>query len=444
MTKIEVPSKVERILCTLQEHGYEAYVVGGCVRDAVLGREPEDWDVTTSASPEQVKQLFSRTVDTGIQHGTVTVLSGETKCEVTTYRIDGIYEDGRHPSQVTFTSSLREDLRRRDFTINAMAYSEENGLVDLFGGMQDLTDGIIRCVGDPEERFSEDALRMLRAIRFAAQLGFSLAEDVRAAISELSGTLEKVSAERIQAEMVKLIVSPRPDYFRIAYECGLTAVFLPEFDRIMQQRQNNPHHKYTAGEHTLIAMQHIAPDKALRLTMLLHDIGKPDVCWTDEEGTDHFHGHAAASEKRAREILKRLKFDNKTINTVCTLIRYHSRYPALTLPDVRKNVYEMGGPQTFESFLKVKRADVMAQNPDVMEEKLDYLDNLERIWGQIKERGDCLSLKDLAVTGDDLIADGHCSGPGTGKLLHELLYEVLEVPERNTKEYLLARSREIG
>ncbi len=443
MMIIEVPPNAEKILDTLHENGYEAYVVGGCVRDSILGRAPGDWDITTSASPQQVKQLFLRTVDTGIEHGTVTVLLGGEKFEVTTYRIDGAYEDGRHPREVTFTSQLRQDLLRRDFTINAMAYSRESGLVDPFDGMQDLKDGLIRCVGDPAERFGEDALRMLRAVRFAAQLGFTLTDGVRGAIYDLADTLRKVSAERIQIELVKLLESPRPHWLRLAYECGLTAVFLPEFDRIMDQRQNNPHHAYSTGEHTLVAMQNIEPDIILRLTMLFHDIGKPEVFETDENGIDHFHGHAACSEAIARQIMKRLKFDNQTIRTVCALVKNHSRYPQLMAADVRRNACEMGGPEMFDRFLQVKRADVTAQHPSVTEEKLQYVRELERIWEDVRIHNDCLSLKDLAISGKDLIADGHQPGPGIGSLLQALLDEVLEYPERNTKEYLLAYSREL-
>ncbi|MCD7957764.1 MAG: CCA tRNA nucleotidyltransferase [Lachnospiraceae bacterium] len=443
MIWIEIPPKAERILRVLQENGFEAYVVGGCVRDSLRGRKPHDWDITTSAAPEQVKQLFGRTIDTGIRHGTVTVMDDKDGFEVTTYRIDGIYEDGRHPKQVTFTASLKEDLMRRDFTINAMAYSPESGIVDLFGGLDDLREGRIRCVGDPKERFGEDALRMLRAVRFAAQLGFSVTEDVLAAIRELSGTLRRVSAERIQAELIKLLISSRPDYLRLAYECGITAVVMPEFDRIMEQRQNNPHHAYTAGEHTLAAMKNIPADRVLRLTMLFHDMGKPQVFETDEKGIDHFHGHAAYSEIIARQIMRRLKLDNKTINAVCTLVGNHSRYPKLTAFDVRKTAYEIGGSDVFEQFLLVKRADVLAQHPDVIAQKMDYLKALEHIWQDIKLHQDPLSLKELAVSGDDLIADGWKPGPGMGEILQALFMEVLEFPERNRKEYLLKRSREL-
>ncbi|MCD8348621.1 MAG: HD domain-containing protein [Lachnospiraceae bacterium] len=444
MTAIEIPPKAERILRVLHENGYEAYVVGGCVRDSLLGRKPEDWDITTSASPAQVKQLFPRTIDTGIQHGTVTVMDEKEGFEVTTYRIDGSYEDGRHPKQVTFTSRLEEDLKRRDFTINAMAFSPESGLVDLFGGLRDLRAGVIQCVGNPAERFGEDALRMMRAVRLAAQLGFTVSDGARGAMRELSPTLAKVSAERIQAELVKMVTAPKPHFLRLAYECGLTAVFMPEFDRIMMQRQHNPHHAYTTGEHTLVAMQNIAADKVLRLTMLFHDMGKPEVFETDEQGIDHFHGHAAHSEVIARKIMRRLKFDNETTDKVCILVRNHSRYPKLNAFDVRRTAYEIGGSELFEQFLQVKRSDVLAQHPDVIEQKLDYLKEVEHIWLDVKLHGDCLSMKELAISGSDLLADGRKPGPALGTLLRELLYDVLEFPEHNNKSYLLARSRELG
>ena len=272
---INIPQKAEQILHILNEAGYEAYVVGGCVRDSILDRVPGDWDITTSALPEQVKELFHRTVDTGIQHGTVTVMMGKEGFEVTTYRVDGEYHDGRHPDAVTFTRSLEEDLKRRDFTINAMAYHPEHGLVDLFGGMEDINRKIIRCVGDPVERFTEDALRMLRAVRFSAQLGFTVEENTKAALARMSGNLEHVSAERIQTELVKLLVSDHPDYLRTAWETGLTREFLPEFDACMETAQNTPHHCCSVGEHILKSLTEIENDRLLRITMLLHDIAKP-------------------------------------------------------------------------------------------------------------------------------------------------------------------------
>ena len=271
---ISIPKHASDIIKTLSAHGYEAYVVGGCVRDSILGKEPADWDITTSALPEQVKALFPRTIDTGLKHGTVTIMMDKVGYEVTTYRIDGTYEDHRRPNEVTFTSDLKEDLMRRDFTINAMAYNEEQGLVDLFGGIQDLTDRIIRCVGNPAERFDEDALRMLRAVRFAGQLNFKIEENTKAAIEAQHTFLKDVSAERIQTELMKLLVSGHPEMIRAAYETGLTSVFLPEFDRMMETPQNNPHHIYSVGDHTVHAVETIAPNPVLRLTMLLHDIAK--------------------------------------------------------------------------------------------------------------------------------------------------------------------------
>ena len=283
---INIPQKAEQILHILNEAGYEAYVVGGCVRDSILDRVPGDWDITTSALPEQVKELFHRTVDTGIQHGTVTVMMGKEGFEVTTYRVDGEYHDGRHPDAVTFTRSLEEDLKRRDFTINAMAYHPGHGLVDLFGGMEDINRKIIRCVGDPVERFTEDALRMLRAVRFSAQLGFTVEENTKAALARMSGNLEHVSAERIQTELVKLLVSDHPDYLRTAWETGLTREFLPEFDACMETAQNTPHHCCSVGEHILKSLTEIENDRLLRI---FHAVDPSDRIFPAEAAyMDHF------------------------------------------------------------------------------------------------------------------------------------------------------------
>ena len=319
--KIKMPPSVNMVIDSLHAKGFEAYAVGGCVRDTILAREPDDWDITTSASPQQVKEIFDRTVDTGLEHGTVTVLAGSGAHEVTTYRIDGEYEDGRHPKEVVFTSSLAEDLRRRDFTINAMAYNNEEGLVDLFDGIRDLQRKVIRCVGNPTERFSEDALRILRALRFSAQLGFKLDPVTLDAIIALAPTLEKISAERIRVELNKLLISKRPEYMEAVYEAGITKIVLPEFDELMKTPQNNPHHCYNVGEHTIAALQHVPADPILRWTMLLHDIAKPACRTTDEAGIDHFKGHAPAGEKMAKAVLRRLKFDNETIRQVAALIR---------------------------------------------------------------------------------------------------------------------------
>ncbi len=435
--RLEIPENVEKILQTLEEHGYEAYAVGGCIRDSILGRIPDDWDITTSARPSQVKGLFHRTVDTGLQHGTVTVLMDKVGYEVTTYRVDGKYEDGRHPKEVTFTASLKEDLKRRDFTINAMAYHPSTGLVDLFSGLEDLKKRIIRCVGDPMERFTEDALRILRAVRFSAQLGFSIEERTRGALSELAPNLEHVSAERIQVELVKLLVSPHPDYLYIAWETGITREFLPEFDACMETRQNTPHHCCTVGEHILKSLTFVRPDKVLRLTMLLHDIGKPAVKKTDENGRDHFKMHGPAGEKMAHDILRRLKFDNDTMGKVCRLIKWHDYRPDPDMHSVRRAVNRVGD-DLFPLFLEVQRADMLAQSDYMRLEKESRLEGVASCYERILEEKQCVSLKDLAVTGRDLIEAGYESGPAVGEALHGLLEHVLEYPEDNRREILLS------
>ena len=434
--QFRLPEDVKRIIETLNKAGFEAYAVGGCVRDCLLGKEPNDWDITTSALPAQVKSLFRRTVDTGIAHGTVTVLLNRTGYEVTTYRIDGEYEDGRHPKDVTFTASLREDLRRRDFTINAMAYNEEEGLVDLFDGQQDLQRGIIRCVGEAKERFGEDALRMLRAIRFSAQLGFILDEATAEAIKELAPTLSKVSVERIQTELVKTVTSPHPERLREAYEYGLTAVFLPEFDRMMQTPQNNINHFYNVGEHTLKSMQYIAPDKVLRLAMLFHDMGKPLCKTTDEDGTDHFRGHPEASADLAAECLRRLKFDNDTSERVSRLCRAHDYRIEPECRYLRRAMRKLG-EDLFPDFFAVQRADVSAQSDYKRKEKLAQIAKNEADYLEITAKGECVSLKNLAVNGSDLIGCGIRPGKQIGELLNLMLDEVVEHPENNDKIYLL-------
>lgn len=429
------------ILDELASHGYEAYAVGGCVRDSLSGRKPKDWDITTSALPLQVKALFKRTIDTGLQHGTVTVMLGREGYEVTTYRIDGEYTDGRHPREVIFTPSLLEDLKRRDFTINAMAYNEQKGLADAFDGAGDLKKGIIRCVGNPKDRFEEDALRMLRAVRFAAQLGFRIESQTQNAVKELAGNLKKISAERIQAELVKLAVSPHPERMRDVYELGISAVILPEFDDMMATEQNHPHHCYNAGEHTIRAMQNIEPDKILRLAMLFHDIAKPLCRTTDADGTDHFHGHPEKSAQMAAKIFRRLKFDRNTMDAVCALVRWHDDNPPLSEKSIRRAVRN-AGPDQYPALFAVKRADILAQSGYQRREKLDYVDEYERLYYKILEKGDCLSLKQLAVTGRDIMELGVKQGKEIGEILNRLLDFVLEEPEKNERMCLLQKARE--
>ena len=386
--------------------------------------------------PEETKALFEKTVDTGIEHGTVTVLLEREGFEVTTYRIDGKYEDSRHPKEVTFTRSLKEDLLRRDFTINAMAYNEKNGLVDIFGGLRDLKERKIRCVGDAKARFSEDALRILRGIRFAAQLGFSIDEETKAGMEKLAPTLKNISAERIQTELVKMLISRRPELIREAYELGITAQFLPEFDRLMETAQETPHHMYTVGEHTIHAIGNVRPDKVLRLTMLLHDMGKPAYKTVDEDGRAHFKKHALESEIIAGRILRRLKFDNDTIHKVTRLVRYHDYRMPSTAKDVRRAMNKIG-EDIFSYYMEVRRGDVLAQSMYQREEKIQNLDEIERLYQEIIEKGQCVSLKELSVTGRDLIEAGMAPGKEIGVKLNELLLLVIEEPELNTKEKLL-------
>lgn len=438
--KLQIPSHAEVIIRTLEKNGHEAYVVGGCVRDLLLGRNPDDWDITTSARPEQVKALFRRTVDTGLKHGTVTVLMDKESYEVTTYRIDGEYEDGRHPRDVTFTSSLEEDLKRRDFTINAMAYNPSAGLVDLFQGCQDMAEKRIRCVGDPVERFTEDALRIMRAVRFSAQLGFEIEEKTREALRVMSPNLRHVSAERIRTELVKLLLSPNPDFLREAYETGITREFLPEFDVCMVTEQNTPHHCFTVGEHILHSLTLVRADKILRLTMLLHDIGKPVVKRTDENGRDHFKTHGPKSEEMSYEILRRLKLDNDTIRKVCTLIKWHDYRPAPEPVSVRRAINKIG-EELFPLYLEVQRADTLAQSTYRREEKLERLQGVCRCYDRIQEEKQCVSLKTLAVSGRDLIKAGYRPGPEIGALLSQMLEHVLEFPEDNTEEILMEKLR---
>ncbi|MCD7982423.1 MAG: HD domain-containing protein [Clostridiales bacterium] len=435
--EIRLPEKVSFIIDSLKKAGHEAYAVGGCVRDSVLGREPQDWDITTSARPDQVKAVFRHTIDTGIQHGTVTVLLDREGFEVTTYRIDGAYEDARHPKDVVFTASLPEDLKRRDFTINAMAYNEDAGFVDAFDGLGDIERGVIRCVGNPEDRFGEDALRMLRAVRFAAQLGFRLDEDTRAAILRLAGNLKKISAERIQAELVKLLVSPHPEEILSVYETGMADVILPEFSAMMRTPQQNPHHCGTVGMHTIRSLREVPPDRVLRLTMLFHDVAKPVCARRDENGIDHFHGHPQKGAEMTGQILRRLKFDNDTIAKVKALVRAHDDRPyPVTERNVRRSMYRNGEAQ-YPALFAVKRADILAQSDYLRREKLDHLAEYEAVYHQIVEKQQCLSLRDLAVSGSDLIAQGMTPGREIGSALEAMLQEVLEHPEMNEREALL-------
>ena len=395
MVKIQVPEAAKNIIEQLNAHGFEAYVVGGCVRDSLLGRMPEDWDITTSAKPEQVKEIFSRTVDTGIQHGTVTVLLDYGAYEVTTYRIDGEYEDGRHPKSVEFTANLLEDLKRRDFTINAMAYSDRDGLVDAFEGEMDLERGMIRCVGNALDRFTEDALRILRAIRFSAQLGFTIEKETEAAISVMAPNLERVSRERIQVELTKLLLSGHPERIEAVFEHGIGPFVSRHFEE--------------AGKRLSRAeMLSLLPsEKHMRWSGFLRE----------EEAQD------------AVLVLRELKLDNDTVNGVRTLVDLWKRGIPAQKPAIRKVMSGLS-EDLFWDLLRFQK--VFCE-----EDRREQLKTVEQYAEEIIEAGDCIRLKDMAVTGKDLIEAGMKPGPQMGTVLNRLFEEVLQFPERNKRDYLM-------
>lgn len=415
--KLRLPEPVQFIIQTLSAHGYEGYAVGGCVRDAILGREPDDWDITTSARPQEIKKLFRRTVDTGIAHGTVTVLLHGEGFEVTTYRIDGAYEDNRHPKEVSFTGSLKEDLMRRDFTINAMAYNEESGLVDAFGGIEDLKRKRICCVGNPKERFGEDALRILRGVRFAAELGFELDETTSEAMKELAPTLEKISAERIQVELTKLLLSQNPDFFELLYTYGISKVVFPEYDTLeREQRKEILRHlrgleERKAGRRNPLLSFERPEERALRLAAAFQFLG----------------------EEQAGKLLRRLKFDNKTLQNVRGILRFQNYEIKENPVEVRKAIYAMGG-DLFPLVLEFRYGRVENSK------EAEHLEHIFYLWSDILEKGECVSLKGLAITGSDLLAAGCPKGQAVGRLLSELLQLVLEEPERNQRDWLLTEA----
>lgn len=455
---LRIPDNVTFILDTLEKNGYEGYAVGGCVRDTVLGREPEDWDITTSARPEQVKALFRRTIDTGIQHGTVTVMLGGTGYEVTTYRMDGEYEDHRHPKEVLFTPNLIEDLKRRDFTINAMAYNPGTGIVDEFQGISDIERKCIRCVGNACERFEEDALRMLRGIRFAGQLQFGIEKKTLEAIREKAPTLVNVSAERIRTELTKLLLSDGADRLLVAVETGLSRYFLPELDEMLATPQNNPHHAYDVGHHSMEAVRRVnrlwkehpeLDDKAhvwLSYAALLHDVAKPDCKTTDAKGIDHFYNHNSLGEEKARGILRRLKFDNETVSVVSRIIKYHDSRHENCLIDGKysdkgkramRRLMNRIGSDIMPLLFLLQEADLLAQSSYKQKEKLEKLSAARRCYREICEAKDAVTVKELAVDGRDLIRLGVKPGPMLGAILKSLLEIVMDEPEKNSKEDLI-------
>ena len=435
--KFEIPSGARHMLQTLSDAGYEAYLVGGCVRDLLRGVEPHDWDICTSARPEETEACFAghRIIETGLKHGTVTVLEEGEPYEITTYRTEGPYSDSRRPDYVKFVSSLEADLARRDFTMNAIALGLDGGPRDPFGGADDIKAGVIRCVGEPAQRFQEDGLRVMRALRFGAVLGYEIEEQTVRAIHENRHMLERVAAERINVELRKLLVGEKagdilrqyPDVFR---------QFWPQLEPLVTLEQNNPWHCWGGWEHTIRAVKAAPADLILRLTMLLHDIGKPACKSTDENGIDHFYGHPAVSAKLADQMLRTLKFDSKTRERVVTLVEHHDAQIPCRDRSIRKWLGRLG-PETFFQLLEVKRADGMGQAYELVKDRLAELEEIKTKAEEIVAQGQCFSLKDLAVNGQDVIAAGVAPGPEVGRALSKLLERVLSGEVPNERKILL-------
>lgn len=439
---IQLPWEVEEVLALLKGQGQEAYAVGGCVRDSLLGRIPKDWDITTSALPEETKKAFSSrgypVLETGIQHGTVTVLIDRMPIEVTTYRVDGSYSDHRRPEWVHFTRNLQEDLSRRDFTINAMAYNREDGIVDWFGGQEDCQRGILRCVGDPDQRFQEDALRLLRALRFSSSLGFELEPSTAEAVLRQKELLRAIAPERISKEFAGLLCgNDAGPVLRRFYP--VAGVFLPELLPMAGYVQHNPHHIYDVLEHTLHALGHIEGTAVLRFAVLFHDIGKPLCFSRDEQGIGHFYGHASISARIAREALTRLRLDNATIDRVELLVKYHDVQIEHSPKSVKRWLNRIS-QEAFRQLLQVKAADNLAQRPD-LSSRVEELRELSSLADRIIREGQCFCLKDLMVNGNDLIQAGMAPGKELGAALERLLERVMEGTLPNEKRALLEAAR---
>lgn len=440
---MDMPKNVDTAINLLQSAGFEAYAVGGCVRDSLLGKTPNDWDITTSAKPEDMKSVFAdfHCIDTGIKHGTVTVVIDGEPLEITTFRLDGEYKDNRHPKSVTFTSDLGADLGRRDFTVNAMAYSKMTGTVDLFGGQNDLKNGIIRCVGDPDRRFNEDALRILRALRFASALDFEIEEKTAQSLLKNRALLGNISEERIAKELLKLVCGKGAkriltDFAPVLFE------ILPELQPMYKNSHDNPHHCYDIYEHTLIAVESIDPEPTLRFAMLLHDCGKPAVKKFDENGVAHFYGHQRISAEISAQILARLKVSNKFRDEILFLVSNHDRWELYENTEKMPRYLSKFGLDGVLNLLKVMRADVLAQSPEYRY-RLDQIADAEETAKNLAAQKPCLSLSELQINGRTLMDIGIPQGRKLGAVLAQLLDEVIDGVTKNTQEALTTRAREI-
>ena len=435
--KFEIPSGAAYILRILHSAGYESWLVGGCVRDLLRGVEPHDWDICTSARPEEVERCFAghRIIETGLKHGTVTVLEDGNPYEITTYRTEGPYSDSRRPDYVAFVSSLESDLARRDFTMNAIALGLDGSLRDPFGGVEDIKAGLIRCVGEPAHRFREDGLRIMRALRFAAVLGCEIEERTAQAVHENRRMLGHVAAERINVELCKLLVGEKAGDILRQYP-DVLCQFWPQLEPLVTLEQHSPWHCWGGWEHTIRAVEAAPADGILRLTMLLHDIGKPGCKSTDEKGIDHFYGHPSAGAKLAGQMLRALKFDNKTRERVGILVERHDVQIPCQDRSIRKWMGRLG-TETFFQLLEVKRADGMGQDYELVKDRFVELEEMKAKAEEIVAQGQCLSLKDLSVNGKDVIAVGVVPGPEVGRVLNKLLEQVMNGDAANQRQELL-------
>ena len=431
-----LPQEIKKAINMLETAGFEAYAVGGCVRDSLLGKSPTDYDVTTSATPDEMKTVFANehTIETGIKHGTLTVLMGEYPVEITTFRIDKEYLDNRHPSKVEFTRSLKEDLARRDFTVNALAYSEKTGIIDMFGGTEDLEHGIIRAVGDPDKRFTEDALRIIRALRFSSVLGFKIEENTSLSAERNRHLLKNISAERLFSEFKKLLCGK--DAHRIILEHpDIISVFIPEIAVLKNFEQHHFRHHLDVLGHTALVIKNVPPVPVLRLAAFFHDIAKPLCFSLDENGTGHFYGHASFGAKIAEEVLTRLKADNKTKEEVSALVLHHEdRFEASPAPI--KRLLSKIGPAAYDGLLTLMFADDCGKKPEYQNPE-GFYNEYRKIADEIINKKECFSLCNLAVNGKDLISIGIEPGHKLGEILDTLLSLVIEEKIENDKEKLL-------
>lgn len=436
--KINIPADANELIHTLQNNGHSAYIVGGCVRDSILGRTPHDWDICTSATPSEMLEIFKdkKIIETGLQHGTVTVVVNGEPYEITTYRIDGIYSDNRRPDTVTFTDKLVEDLRRRDFTINAMAYNDEEGLIDPFNGMEDIKYKKISCVGRAEDRFGEDALRILRAIRFAAQLEFAIMPGTDWEIHKQYKNLENISIERINSEFCKIASSDDFCVELLLYK-DVFSLFIPELKDMFDFPQNNPWHIWNVFRHTIHAVEYCdSDDLVVRLAVFFHDFGKPHSYQDGEDGIRHFKGHGKVSADMTDSIMKRLRFDNETRNNVVELVYYHDATFEVGKKYVKRWLNKIGEKQ-FRRLLQVKKSDNKAQNLELSSDRIKELSEIEALIDEVLQEDECFSLKDLAVNGKDLIGVGYKAGKELGNTLNKLLQLVIDGDCPNEKEKLL-------